>query len=150
MKRAKLKKLIEDRYWKSKQRLYITPIEDWWYRPKTRWCFDIHLMDKNGENYEEFLFTIRTLDAFTDLRIKAEWSELRSFKRRKQDFGHKSLVVNSAHIPFYINQTFTLKKFGNITKEDIYNCTKYLVKKALKCFWVWNIEVVIPSKEVRI
>ncbi len=106
-------------------------------------------MDKDKKDIDTFLFTIQNLNAFNDIEIKANWSLLRTFTRDKKDFYGKSLLVESAHTPFYMNQTFTFKKFTNITKEDIYNCTKYLTRKILDCWMVWNYDVIIPPKTKR-
>jgi len=143
----KLKKLIEKEYNKNNQQmLYVTTTTEWYWRPKNRCKFDIILTDKKGEEFGYYIFEIQNLKNFFDSKVKAEWSYCRSFNRKKEDFYNSSLLVESAHQPFYINGVFTLKKFENITKEDIYNCTKYLVNKVLDCFSVWNIRVVIPPK----
>ena len=136
-----LKKVIEKNYWKNNQRLYVTT--DCIFDKKNDYHADISLTDKEGKEYGRFLFEIMTLDCFSDYDYQGGVR----FYTKKQNWYEIDTINQASYTPFYINRIFTLKKFGNITEKDIYNCTKYFMHKILDVFLIFNMEVKMQYKE---
>jgi len=126
----KLKKLIEKEYFKNNQQLlYISNA----YEELHNFA-DICLCDKDG-SYIKFLYSIQTLQAsFEYDLIISHFKKTRLIKYND--------VVEHSNKPLYMGNMFTLKKFDKLTKEDIYNHTKYFLREVLDCWLVFNIEIV--------
>jgi hypothetical protein len=125
----KLKRIIEKEYWKNKQQLYITNIYE-----ELHDYADICLCDKKG-NIIKFLFYIKTLKA------SFAYDLMPSYFKESREIKINDIVIDS-NKPLYMNQTFTLKHFKKLTKEDIENCTKYFLREVLDCWLVFNIELI--------
>ncbi|GAG58322.1 unnamed protein product [marine sediment metagenome] len=136
-----LKKIIEKNYWKNKQQLYISPTCI--FDKKRDYHADITLTDETGKEYGTFLFEIMTLDCFVDYDYQGGVK----FYMKKQKWNEIDLINKASYTPFYMDRVFTLKKFGNITEQDIYNCTDYLVHKILDIFLIFNIKVKIQYEK---
>lgn len=140
-KLKRINKLISKFYKENNQMLYITTAEAF---ENKNYSFDIILTDKKSKRYWKFLFEIVTLSFFENninTTIRTYMSE--------QKWHFNSVIVDWAYKPLYDMQTntFILKKFGNITEEDIYNCTLYFVEKVLDNWLIWNIRIDFPKKE---
>ena len=136
-----LKKVIEKHYWEHKQRLYVTTACI--FNKKNDYHADILLTDKEGKEYGTFLFEIMTLDCFSDYDYQGG---VRSYTK-KQNWYNIDIINQASYTPFYMNEVFTLKKFGNITEQDIYNCTNYFIHKILDVFLIFNIKVKMQYRE---
>jgi len=126
----KLRSIIEKEYFKNNQQLlYISNAYE-----ELHDFADICLCDEDG-NYIKFLYSIQTLQAsFEYDLIISHFKETRLIKYND--------VVEHSNKPLYMCSMFTLKKFDKLTKEDIYNCTKYFLREILDCFLVFNIKIV--------
>ena len=139
----KLKKKIDKLYWKTNQRLYITT--HCYFNKRNDFHADIYAttLDKNPWSKKSiYLFEITTLNCFTDLIIRPEWSKLK--EPSKEDFITISTLNEASYTPFYIGipyRVFTLKKFGCITEKDIKKCVKYFTRKILDMWCIWNVNI---------
>ena len=140
----KLKKIVDKNYWKKKQFTYVAP--HCIFNRQNDWHVDIMLTDEEGKEWGTFLFSIRTLDCL----LYDGLDYIGGFKSylTEQKFINVSNLNEAAYTPFYMDQTFTLKKFGNITEEDIYKCTDYFIHKVLDLF-LFNIRVKVQYEKKR-
>ena len=132
--RKQLFKILSKEYYKNSQQLYITSAEI--RNKKTDYCLDIILTDKKEEKFGKYLFMIQNLQFFYNSEIQGVYSYFQ--ENKYVDILDTKAIVST---PLYINKVFTLKKWKNITKKDIYNCTKYFIKEILDFYWIWNIKV---------
>ncbi|HUS50438.1 MAG TPA: hypothetical protein VMZ91_09755 [Candidatus Paceibacterota bacterium] len=128
MNNKKLQKLIEKYYWSHGQHLILDTWEEM-QGNKNDTSFDVQLADTDIG-----LFTVQNYSFFTDWNIYF-----------KNHFKENHIVkkwdgVKASYVPFYINQTFTLKKFEPITKEDILNCTRYFLSEIFGMWQIFNIK----------
>lgn len=147
-------KHIEKWYYKHNQRLYVTCVEDWYaMKPKNRNNIEIILTDEKGKDWGMYLFDIFNYNMSTYLEVKPR-IRINIFNYQKpckeEDVFVYSYLSDYSHRPFYMNKEFYLKKSTPITKEDIYKCTKYYLRKVLKDYWIWNIQVVINKSKQEI
>jgi len=128
----RLSKFIDQYYWKNDQRLLVDSME---VRDKENdFSLDIVLLNKIGK-YEKYLFEIQTLNVFEEYHLT-----IYSYFRENV-LNRRSLLWMSAHTPLYFNKVFTLKKFGNVTDDDIINCTKYFCSEVLYLWNIWNVSL---------
>lgn len=129
MNKNKLKNQIEKYYWSHNQNLII----DTWEmmsNDENDCLFDVHLVDT-----DIYLFTIQNYNGFYDLDTVI----INYFKDPKCKIIEIWDGVKASYIPLYFDQTFTLKTFKPITKEDIIYATDYFVHKVLDML-IFNIK----------
>lgn len=129
MNKKKLIKQIEKYYWSHEQFLII----DTWEMmsdDENDCLFDVHLADS-----DIYLFTIQNYNGFKDLDVVFT----NYFKDPKCKVIEIWDGVKASYTPLYFNQTFTLKTFKAITKEDIIHSTDYFVHKVLDML-IFNIK----------
>lgn len=146
-KLSKLRKKLDKLYHNSDQFLYVTT--HCYFNGRNDWHADIYATPKDKywtDKESIYLFDIQTLDTFKDWNPRGPSSIHTHF--RKIDYVNDQVEtfdsVAASSAPLYIGRpyrVFTLKKFGNLTEEDIYNCTKYFCSEVLDWFWCWNIRV---------
>lgn len=152
--RKKLNKRIRNLYFKSGQRLVITP--HCIFNRDNDWSADIYAVDKETkdpyDNKSIYLFSIRTQDCFVDSIFIPEWS--RKFLCQDLTIKNISELYKISYTPFYFEypkenyRVFTLKREGNITKDDIERCLRYFSIKILEQFLPLNIEIEISFEDL--
>jgi len=128
------KKLLEKYYFNNKQMFQVCSIE---------------VMDGIHDTYlsiytvkdgyiADYLFDIRNYDAFWDLNHTLDDKMYSKFDE----------VGASCAMYYDIKQNlFTIPKFGNLTKEEILKCTKYLMRNYFDSYCIWNYRWVEPNAE---
>ena len=132
MKLQQLSKQLKKEYDRNGQFLYIAP--DCIFHKKKQYHCDVMTTNEIKEEYGTFLFEIRTWSDFQDIDIPLH-TYLKPYRFINEDYTNQI-----SYTPVYMNQMFTLPKFGTITPQDIYNCTKYFIREVLHTFWIWNIQ----------
>lgn len=151
MNNKKLKKRIDKLYHKTNQRLIVTT--HCLFNKKWDYSADIFAVDKPENIYGKdsiYLFSIQTQDVFYELLKLPEWSEKRLLK--DCEFKTTSELWRVAHTPYFQTypdgfKSFTLKKFGNIEKDDIESCLRYYLKKVLDYYFPVNLKVIIEYEK---
>ena len=125
-------KEIEDYYWHNKQILEVTSIEE--MNGKNDYCLSIYTI-KDGA-LDTYLFDIQTYDAMWDLERTANDGMYSKFD-----------IVRAVCAPYYHarNNTFTLHRFGQITKADIVKATRYYCRKHLESWLIFNVRFTEPG-----
>ena len=116
--KRKLSKSIVDLYYRNNQKLYVTSYIV--FNGKTDYYVEIVITDKSKNPFNKnsiWLFDIQTLSDFYESHIRGYDIIIKDYN--KEDVYETSQVCKASYTPFYMNRVFTLKKFGNITEEDI-------------------------------
>jgi len=92
--------------------------------------FDVHLADSNI-----YLFAIQNYNVFQYL----DGVHKSYFNKNKYRCITVWDGVSASYAPLYIDQTFTLKTFKSITKEDMIHATDYFCHEILGMWNIWNI-----------
>jgi len=133
----KINKTINRVYHKNNiQHLYIETME---VMDGVHDCsFDVCIADDKDGMY---LFTVQNYNAFIGFEIVLDspFRPLIHFETWDS--------IQAACVPLYMDQTYTLKTFKNITKKDIEACAKHFCRKVLDNYWIWNISFP-PEKEL--
>jgi len=125
----KLKKIIEKKYFKNKQQLYVDYTHEYLEEYTS-----IYACNKKGEE-SKFLFYITNLRGEDEVDLMTSY-----FKETKEILINN--IVKLSNKPLYMDEQFTLKKVEKLTEKDILNCTKYFLKEILNCWLVFNIKLV--------
>lgn len=145
----KLKKKLDKLYHQNGQHLYVTV--ECYFNRKNDWCADVYATTKDGNPWNDksvYMFEVRTLDCFKDWRprhyntLDTHFTKIDYFKDLVETFDS----VGASCAPLYIARPyrlFTLKKFGCLTEEDLYKCTRYFTRKVLDWWMCWNITVIL-------
>ena len=129
MNKNRLIKQLEKYYFSHNQHLIVNTFELIEHNEQDC-CFDVYLADSDIS-----LFTIQNYNGLKDLDVfNKKYFSKDKFKAIETWDG-----VKASCIPLYMNETFTLKKFTPITKEDIIHATDYFVHEILHMY-LFNIK----------
>jgi len=106
---------------------------------------DVCIYNEEKEEIGDYLFQILNIRAITeDYDYKTSFRSY--FKETK--FRPTTDYTYLTYAPLYCNREFVLRKTTGITKEDIYNCANYFIKRVLGYFWIWNVTV-LNEKDIK-
>lgn len=136
MNNSKFAKKIEKYYYSHDQHLII---DTWEMIQNTEddCCFDVYLKDS-----DILLFTIQNYNGLRDLRV----INTNYFKDPKCEIINIWDSAKASYIPLYYDNTFTLKTFKPITKEDMIHATDYYIHKVLDLL-LFNIKFAEDTNE---
>jgi len=143
-----IKKLITTLYWKKyNQMIYVTPRSI--FNGKNDFIADIMLSNEKFDNWELCLFELGTWSSYKYYDLGFQGGFKSHFKKQKVVDIPNINKISYTPLWQWKNSygVFTLPKFGNITEQDIYNCTKYFLNKVLGFLLIGNVKVKIDYEE---
>lgn len=137
MNLIKHSKKLHKFYLKSGQHLYVDSL--CLMDGKSDFCVDFCAVNPKTKE-QLFLFGIRTFDYF--ISFESSFSLGLVSVRSKKFYKNVFDSILAASSPYYMNQTFTLSRFGSISEDDVLMACRYFTRTVLDDLFIFNIDVV--------